>query len=372
MNPDALTDAERVQRAVDAVRVACADPLPEHEARLAGIARDLRDVPPAVHSEGQILALTGVCRYFQARDRDSGQALEAAVLLSRRALALGRPHERLSGLLTQALIHDELDNHLEAVEAYSIARGVAREAGLPRGEVVSLVLGAQTLRQSGDPAGAAALAERALLLADRTDDVDDLRALAWLTMAQWRLVTEQADEGLEAVTNARRCIDDHTDAGVRARIDFTEVLLRLLARSTQDLEPLLNALDRDAKQMRTVEAALCYTAARGAVGLVQGASAASMRLVTALERARCVPRVLPDILVAVMIARSVAGDEERAGLLRDELRSLHEARRTSGQLKATLLRGPTVGLGALGRAFDMAVYQRRLDQAQRALLEGSP
>lgn len=370
MEQDALSHVERVWCAVDAVREALHEPSPEHSARLTRIARELRDVPPSVNSEGQLLALTGVCRYFQEPDYDSAQALEAAVLLGKRALALGRPQERLSALMTQALIHDELDNHLEAVEAYGAARAVARDVGLVRAEVATLVMAAQTLRHGGDPVGAEALASHALVVAEHAVDVDGLRALAWITIAQWHLCVEEGAEGLTAVTNARRCLDADADAGLCATLDYTEVLLRLLAGTSEHLQPLLDSLDRHAKRTRTVGAALSYTAARGAVDLVEGASSASIRLVTALEKARRVPRALPDVLAAVLIARAVVGDTERAGQLREELCSLFEGRRSAGQLKATLMRGPVVGFGALGKAFDTGTYERRLAHAQELLLAG--
>jgi hypothetical protein len=370
MEQDALSHAERVQCAVDTVRAALHRPSPEYSVRLARIARDLRDVPPAVNSEGQLLALTGVCRYFQEPDHDSAQALEAAVLLGKRALALGRPQERLSALMTQALIHDELDNHLEAVEAYGAARALARDIALVRAEVASLVMAAQTMRHGGDPVGAEALASHALVVAENADDVDDLRALAWITIAQWHLCVEEGGEGLTAVTNARQCLTGDADAGLCATLDYTEALLRLLAGSEEHLQPLLDSLDRHAKRTRTVGAALSYTAARGAVDLVQGASSASVRLVNALEKARCVPRALADVLMAALVARVVVGDEERAGKLREELCSLFEARRGAGQLKATLMRGPVIGFGALGKAFDTGTYERRLAHAQELLLAG--
>lgn len=368
MEQDALSHVERVQCAVVAVREALKEPSPEHSVRLTRIARELRDVPPSVNSEGQLLALTGVCRYFQEPDYDSAQALEAAVLLGRRALALGRPQERLSALMTQALIHDELDNHLEAVEAFGAARAVARDIGLMRAEVATLVMAAQTLRHGGDPVGAEALASHALVVAEHANDVDDLRALAWTTIAQWHLCVEEGTEGLTAVTKARSFLAVDADAGLCATLDYTEVLLRLLAGLTDQLLPLLDSLDRHAKRTRTVGAALSYTAARGAVDLVQGASSASIRLVTALEKARRVPRALPDVLVALLIARTVVGDSERAGQLREELCSLFEARRSAGQLKATLMRGPVVGFGALGKSFDTSSYVRRFDQALAQLL----
>ena len=370
MEQDALSHAKRVQCAVDTVRAALHHPSPEHSVQLARIVRDLRDVPPAVNSEGQLLALTGVCRYFQEPDHDSAQALEAAVLLGKRAIALGRPQERLSALMTQALIHDELDNHLEAVEAYGAARALARDIGLVRAEVASLVMAAQTLRHGGDPAGAEALASHALVVAEHTDEVDDLRAQAWVTIVQWHLCMEEGVEGLTAVENARRCLTGDADAGLCATLDYTEVLLRLLAGTAESLQPLLDSLDRHARRTRTIGAALSYTAARGAVDLVLGTSSASVRLVNALEKARCVPRALADVLMAALTARAVVGDEERAGQLRDELCSLFEARRSAGQLKATLMRGPVIGFGALGKAFDAGTYDRRLARAQELLLAG--
>jgi hypothetical protein len=368
MEQDALSHVERVQCAVDAVREALHEPSLEYSVRLSRIARELRDIPPSVNSEGQLLALTGVCRYFQNPDHDSAQALEAALLLGKRALALGRPQERLSALMTQALIHDELDNHLEAVEAYGAARAVARDIGLLRAEVATLVMAAQTLRHGGDPLGAEALASHALVVAEHADDVDDLRALAWITIAQWYLCAEKSAEGLTAVENARGCLAADADAGLCATLDYTEVLLRLLEGTAEHLQPLLESLNLHAKRTRTVGAALSYTAARGAVDLVQGASSASIRLVTALEKARRVPRALPDVLVAVFIARAVVGDGERAGQLRVELCSLFEGRRSAGQLKATLMRGPVVGFGALGKAFDTGAYERRFDRALAQLL----
>jgi len=172
------------------------------------------------------------------------------------------------------------------------------------------------------------------------------------------------------VTNARRCLAAEADAGLCATLDYTEVLLRLLAGAAEQLQPLLDSLDRHAKRTRTVGAALSYTAARGAVDLMQGASSASVRLVNALEKARCVPRALADVLVGVIVARAVVGDSERAGQLREELCSLFEARRSAGQLKATLMRGPVIGFGALGKAFDTGTYERRLAHAQELLLAG--
>jgi len=49
---------------------------------------------------------------------------------------------------------------------------------------------------------------------------------------------------------------------------------------------------------------------------------------------------------------------------------LFEARRGAGQLKATLMRGPVIGFGALGKAFDTGTYERRLAHAQELLLAG--
>jgi hypothetical protein len=83
-----------------------------------------------------------------------------------------------------------------------------------------------------------------------------------------------------------------------------------------------------------------------------------------------VPRALPDVLSAALAAAVAQDDEEQAARVREEMASFFEARRSAGQLKATLLRGPVVGFGALGKAFDTGTYERRLALAQERLLTG--
>jgi hypothetical protein len=245
---------------------------------------------------------------------------------------------------------------------------VGRASGLLRAEVATLVMAAQTLRHAGNPAGAKEVASHALEVASEVDELDDLRALAWITIAQWHLCVENAAEGLIAVDQARSCVGADADPGLCGSLDYAEVLLRLLAGTTDALPALLESLDRHAKQTRTVGAALSYTAARGALDLVQRSSGA--RLVAALEKARRVPRALPDVLIAALTAHVATGDSERASQVREELRSLFEERRSAGQLKAALMRGPVIGFGALGRAFDSGTYERRLAAAQELLLAG--
>lgn len=370
MEPSQVALVDRVQMAVDAVRGALAGPSPASAGRLARIARELSDVPVSVHSEGQLFALLGVCRFFQQPGQDNARALEAAVLLGKRALALGRPQERLSALLDQALIHDELDNHLEAVEAYGEARAVAAEIGLVRAEVSALVMAAQTLRHGGDPVGAEGLARHALGVAEHAVDIDDLRAIAWTTIAQWHLCVEEPVEGLAAIRSARASLGPGADPGMRATLEYTEVLLMLLGGEIALVPPLLDSLASYAKAAGTIGAALAHAAARGAADIVQGGGEARIRLVLALERARRVPRALADVLMAALVAEVVLGHDERAAQLREELSSLYEARRSAGQLQATLLRGPVIGFGALGKSFDVETYERRLALAQKRLLAG--
>jgi tetratricopeptide (TPR) repeat protein len=355
-----------------AVRAALDAPSPGYTALLAGIARRLRHVSPLLESEGQLLALVGVCRYFQKPGQDSALALEAAVLLGKRALSLGRPQERLSALMTQALIHDELENHLEALEIYGAARAVAREVGLQRAQMVSMVSGAQTLRQCGDFAGAESLARLALVFSESSNDLHDLCAQAWITIAERHLIAEDGAEGLAAVEAARRCLASagYMDDGLVATIDYNEVLLQLVMGATHESQSPIDSLYRYAKRTRTVEARLLHSAARGAVELAQGVRTASIRLVTALERSRCLPRLMPQVLLAVLVAHAVIGENKRAGQLREELSSLFEGRRSAGKLKASLIRGPMVGLGALGRAFDTEIYELRVARAKHLLFEG--
>lgn len=370
MEPSQGILVDRVQQAVDAVRSALQGPSPGHAIQLAQVARELRDIPSSVHSEGQLFALLGVCRYFQQPGQDSAQALEAAVLLGKRALALGRPQERLSALMNQALIHDELDNHLEAVEAYGEARAVAAEVGLLRAEVSTLVMAARTLRNGGDPVGAEALARHALVVAEHAVDVDDLRAIAWTTIAQWHLCVEESGEGLAAVRSARASLGPGADPGLLATIDYTETLLRLLAGGIDHVQPLLDSLESYARATGGIGAALAHRAARGAVDAVQRGGEARIRLIMALEKARRVPRALADVLMAALVSEVALGHEERAAQLREELASLFDARRSAGQLQATLLRGPVIGFGALGKSFDTDTYERRLALAKKRLLAG--
>ena len=367
MIPTEKSLAECVQRHVETVRIALERSSPDDAVALARVARDLRNVPPSVHSEGQLFALAGICRYFQQPDRDNADGLEAAVLLGKRALALGRPAERLSALMNQALIHDELDSHLEALEAYAEARGVAADLGRRRAEVAVLVMAAQALRQCGEPASAKELATNALAIADQTSGVDDLCTIAWTTIAQWHLCSEEVEAGLAAVRHARASSGADVDPGLVATLDFTETMLRLLAGDTERVSQVLDALERHARANGTIGAALAHTAARGARDVVGGRSGGRVRLVTALEKARRVPRALPDILMAALVAEAATGDGQRATQLRDELTALFLARRTNGQLKATLMRGPIVGFGSLGKAFDTRAYERRFDRALRQL-----
>ncbi|HQR21607.1 MAG TPA: hypothetical protein PKV98_12110 [Burkholderiaceae bacterium] len=372
MNPADLATAEFVEHQASLVRTALQRAVPEDCHPLAAVSRKLRDIPPGVHSEGQLFALTGVCRYFQAPGRDCAQALEAAILLAKRAQALGRSQERLTALMCIALIHGHLDNHLEALEACVLARNVAAELGLPSAEVAMLVLASESLRISADPSQAEAVARKALSIAATTCDVEEHRVLAWLTIAKLHLTVEQYPDGLASVGQARAAIVEDADPGLAALIDYVEALLKLATGSSDEAVALAERVATYAMATRTAEATLLSMAVRGAVEAARGRAVGRARLWTTLEKARRMPRELPEVLAASIVAGVASGDTAWTERARAELQSFTEARRSADRLKATLVRGPLVGLGALGKRFDAEAYERRLQSVKDRLLSATP
>jgi hypothetical protein len=148
------------------------------------------------------------------------------------------------------------------------------------------------------------------------------------------------------------------------------VLFRVHLGQAQRLEGLLDRLKVHARSTGLLGAAIAHSVARGAVDSAQGLREGRMRLTVALEKARRVPRLLPDVLCAAIIAAEAAGDEHLAERHRTELSALFEARRTAAQLQLALVRGPVVGFGAIGRAFDAGAFERRLAATVDRLLRG--
>lgn len=368
-------EAEDRQRAVVAEIVAhvrSAISVPQHADRsfLTKVAGRLRDLPPHIDSDGQLEALQAVCRFFLGKDQDLAFAMEAAAGVTRLARTTGRKPELLNGLLMQAVVASQLDNHIEALESCASAREVAIEIGSPLGELKAVINAAAFLLNVGQYQYALDLLRNALTIADRCPEAEDILWIVLGNIAQCYLFLGEYEEALQTAGAARAMAKEPTDthgAGNRAILEYTHLRTLVALKRGTEARPVLDAMGRYAEKAGTVRARIDYACARGMLEVVEGQRDLGLsRIVAAREKAKLVTSTLPDVLSAMVAAQDAVGHAEGATRTREELNQLLATRQETSRLRAALMFLPAVGVA--GRSERTGEYDRRLDAARERLL----
>jgi len=368
-------DAEDRQRAVVAEivsQVRSAISVPQHADRsfLTKVADRLRDLPPHIDSDGQLEALQAVCRFFLGKDQDLAFAMEAAAGVTRLARTTGRKPELLNGLLMQAVVASQLDNHIEALESCASAREVAIEIGSPLGELKAVTNAAAFLLNVGDYQYALDLLRHGLTIVDRCPEAEDILWVVLGNIAQCYLFLGEYEEALQTVGAARAMAKEPTDAhaaGNRAILEYTQLRTLVALKRGTEARPVLDAMGRYAEKAGTVRARIDYACARGMLEVVEGQRDLGLsRIVAAREKAKLVTSTLPDVLSVMVAAQNAVGNAEAATKAREELNQLLATRQETSRLRAALMFVPAIGVA--GRSERTGEYDRRLDAARERLL----
>lgn len=359
-----------VGQIVAAVRSAISVPEQADRALLTKVAGRLRDIPTTIGSDGQLEALQAVCRFFLGKDQDLPFAMEAAAGVTRVARATGRKAELLNGLLMQAVVASQLDNHIEALESCASAREVAIEIGSPLGELKAVINAAAFLLNVGHYQYALDLLRNGLTIIDRCPDGEEILWIVLGNIAQCYLFLGEYDEAIQTIGAARATAKEPTDAhgaGNRTILEYTHLRTLVALKRGADARPVLEAMGVYAAKAGTVRARIDYACARGMLEVVEGQRDLGLsRIVTAREKAKLVTSTLPDVLSAMVSVQEAVGNKDGAEKIRDELKQLLATRQETSRLRAALMFGPSVGVaGQTGRTTE---YDRRLDAARERLL----
>lgn len=362
--------ANSVKEIVALVRSALGNPEQADRAFLTKVAARLRDIPPTIATDGQLEALQAICRFFLSRDQDLPFAMEAAATLTRMARATGRKQELLNGLVMQAVVASQLDNHIEALESCASAREVAIEIGSPLGELKAVINAAAFLLNVGHYQYAIDLLRNGLTIVDRCPEAENILWIVLGNIAQCYLFLGEYEEALQAIGAARAMATEPTDAhgaGNRAILEYTHIRTLVALKRGTEARPVLEAMGAFAAKAGTVRARIDYACARGMLEVVEGQRDLGLsRIVTAREKAKLVTSTLPDVLTAMAAVQEAVGDKDAAAKVRDELRQLLSARQETSRLRAALMLGPSVGVA--GQTERSTEYDRRLDAARERLL----
>jgi tetratricopeptide (TPR) repeat protein len=262
-----------VREIVVLVRSALANPEQADRAFLTKVAARLRDIPPTIATDGQLEALQAICRFFLSRDQDLPFAMEAAATLTRMARATGRKQELLNGLVMQAVVASQLDNHIEALESCASAREVAIEIGSPLGEMKAVINAAAFLLNVGHYQYAIDLLRVGLTIADRCPEADNILWIVLGNIAQCYLFLGEYEEALQAIGAARAMATEPTDAhgaGNRAILEYTHLRTLVALKRGTESRHVLEAMGAFAAKAGTVRARiglrLCPRHARGRRG----------------------------------------------------------------------------------------------------------
>ncbi len=368
-------EAEDRQRAVVAeivAQVRSAISVPQHADRsfLTKVAARLRDLPPQIDSDGQLEALQAVCRFFLGKDQDLAFAMEAAAGVTRLARTTGRKPELLNGLLMQAVVASQLDNHIEALESCASAREIAIEIGSPLGELKAVINAAAFLLNVGQYQYALDLLRNGLTIVDRCPEAEDILWIVLGNIAQCYLFLGEYEEALQTVGAARGMAKEPADAhaaGNRAILEYTHLRTLVALKRGTEARPVLDAMGRYVEKAGTVRARIDYACARGMLEVVEGQRDLGLsRIVAAREKAKLVTSTLPDVLSAMVAAQDAVGHADGAARTRDELNQLLATRQETSRLRAALMFMPAVGVA--GRSERTGEYDRRLDAARERLL----
>jgi tetratricopeptide (TPR) repeat protein len=352
------------------VRAAVANPQQAERDLLTKVAGRLRDIPATVGTDSQLETLQVICRFFLSKDQDLPFAMEAAAGLIRLARAAGRKPELFNGLLMQAVIASQLDNHIEALETCASAREVAVQLGSPMAELKAVVNAAAFLLNVGQFEDALTLLRNALTIADRTHEADDFVWMILGNIAQCYLFLREFEDALRTVTAAKAMASEPATAhaaGNRAIVEYTHLRTLVAMKRGNEARPVLESIAKYAAQAGTVRARIDYACARGMVEVVEGQRDLGLsRIVTALEKGKHVTSTMPDVLAAMALAQEAAGNPDAAEQCREQLRQLLATRQETSRLRAALMLGPSVGVS--GQTERSTEYDRRLDAARERLL----
>jgi tetratricopeptide (TPR) repeat protein len=359
-----------VREIAASVRAAVRNPQQADRDLLTKVAGRLRDIPVTVGTDSQLEALQAICRFFLSKDQDLPFAMEAAAGLVRLARAAGRKPELFNGLLMQAVIASQLDNHIEALETCALAREVAVQLGSPMAELKAVVNAAAFLLNVGQFEDALTLLRNALTIADRTNEAEDFVWMILGNIAQCYLFLREFEDALRTVTAAKAMAGEPANAhaaGNRAIVEYTHLRALVAMKRGNEARPVLEAIAKYAEQAGTVRARIDYACARGMVEVVEGQRDLGLsRIVAALEKSKHVTSTLPDVLAAMALGQEAAGFPEAAERCREELRQLLATRQETSRLRAALMLGPSVGVS--GQTERSTEYDRRLDAARERLL----
>jgi tetratricopeptide (TPR) repeat protein len=359
-----------VREIAASVRAAVRNPQQADRDLLTKVAGRLRDIPVTVGTDSQLEALQAICRFFLSKDQDLPFAMEAAAGLVRLARAAGRKPELFNGLLMQAVIASQLDNHIEALETCALAREVAVQLGSPMAELKAVVNAAAFLLNVGQFEDALTLLRNALTIADRTNEAEDFVWMILGNIAQCYLFLREFEDALRTVTAAKAMAGEPANAhaaGNRAIVEYTHLRALVAMKRGNEARPVLEAISKYAEQAGTVRARIDYACARGMVEVVEGQRDLGLsRIVAALEKSKHVTSTLPDVLAAMALGQEAAGFPEAAERCREELRQLLATRQETSRLRAALMLGPSVGVS--GQTERSTEYDRRLDAARERLL----
>ena len=363
-------DLATVGEIVAAVRSAISVPEQADRALLTKVAGRLRDIPSTIGSDGQLEALQAICRFFLGKDQDLPFAMEAAAGVTRVARATGRKPELLNGLLMQAVVASQLDNHIEALESCASAREVAIEIGSPLGELKAVINAAAFLLNVGHYQYALDLLRNGLTIIDRCPEGEEILWIVLGNIAQCYLFLGEYEEALQTIGAARATAKEPTDAhgaGNRTILEYTHLRTLVALKRGADARPVLEAMGVYAARAGTVRARIDYACARGMLEVVEGQRDLGLsRIVTAREKAKLVTSTLPDVLSAMVSVQEAVGNKDGAEKIRDELKQLLATRQETSRLRAALMFGPSVGVA--GQTERTTEYDRRLDAARERLL----
>lgn len=359
-----------VREIAASVRAAVTNPEKADRGILTKVAGRLRDIPKTVGIDSQLETLQVICRFFLSTDQDLPFAMEAAAGLIRLARATDRKPELFNGLLMQAVIASQLDNHIEALETCAAAREVAVQLGSPMAELKAVVNAAAFLLNVGQFEDALTLLRNALTIADRTNEAEVFVWMILGNIAQCYLFLREFEDALRTVTAAKAMAGEPADAhaaGNRAIVEYTHLRALVAMQRGNEARPVLEAIAKYAAQAGTVRARIHYACARGMVEVVEGQRDLGLsRIVTALEKGKHVTSTLPDVLAAMALAQEAAGNPEAAERSREELRQLLATRQETSRLRTALMLGPSIGVS--GQTERSTEYDRRLDAARERLL----
>ena len=265
------------------------------------MAARLRDIPSTIGSDGQLEALQAVCRFFLGKDQDLPFAMEAAAGVTRVARATGRKPELLNGLLMQAVVASQLDNHIEALESCASAREVAIEIGSPLGELRTVINAAAFLLNVGHYEYALDLLRNGLTIIDRCPEGEDILWIVLGNIAQCYLFLGEYEEALQTIGAARATAKEPTDAhgaGNRTILEYTHLRTLVALKQGAEARPVLEAMAAYAAKAGTVRARIDYACARGMLEVVKRSAGTLGFTSSRLAEAKLVTSTLPDVLSA--------------------------------------------------------------------------